>query len=86
MAAGAMVMTVLIPLLTGEAINSIGDHDHHALIMWVIAIGVAGLLRLALSTARRMVAGKVSLGVEVDLRNRLYEQLQRLELGFFDRQ
>jgi ATP-binding cassette subfamily B protein len=28
----------------------------------------------------------VSLGVEVDLRNRLYGQLQRLELAFFDRQ
>ena len=81
-----MVMTVLIPLLTGEAINSIRDHHRHALIMWVIAIGVAGLLRLGLSAARRLVAGRVSLGVEVDLRNRLYEQFQRLELGFFDRQ
>ena len=86
LAAGAMVMTVLIPLLTGEAINSIRAHHRHALIMWVIAIGVAGLLRLGLSAARRLVAGEVSLGVEVDLRNRLYEQFQRLELGFFDRQ
>ena len=86
LAAGAMVMTVLIPLLTGKAINSIGAHHRRTLIVWVIAIGVAGLLRLGLSTARRMVAGRVSLGVEVDLRNGLYGQLQRLELGFFDRQ
>jgi len=35
---------------------------------------------------RRLVAGKVSLGVEYDLRNRLYRHLQGLELGFFDRQ
>jgi ATP-binding cassette, subfamily B, bacterial len=86
LAAGAMVMTVLIPLLTGEAINAIRAHHRHDLIMWVIAIGVAGVLRLGLSAARRLVAGQVSLGVEVDLRNRLYEQFQRLELGFFDRQ
>jgi ABC-type multidrug transport system fused ATPase/permease subunit len=86
LAAGAMVMTVLIPLLTGEAINSIREHDKHRLITWVIAIGVAGLLRLGLSIARRLVAGRVSLSVELDLRNMLYEQLQRLELGFFDRQ
>ena len=33
-----------------------------------------------------MVAGRVSLGVERDLRNGLYEHLQQLELGFFDRQ
>ncbi len=86
LAAGAMIMTVLIPFLTGEAINSIRGHDRHALIMWVIGIGAAGLLRLGLSTARRLVAGRVSLGVELDLRNMLYEHLQELELGFFDRQ
>ena len=36
--------------------------------------------------ARRLVAGRVSLGVEYDLRNRMYGHLQGLELGFFDRQ
>ncbi|MBV9941773.1 MAG: ABC transporter ATP-binding protein [Solirubrobacterales bacterium] len=86
LAAGAMIMTVLIPYLTGEAINSIRAHHRHTLVTWVIAIGVAGLLRLGLSAARRLIAGRVSLSVEVDLRNVLYEQLQKLELGFFDRQ
>ena len=47
---------------------------------------VAGLGRLVLSVLRRLVAGQVSLGVELDLRNRLYGHLQRLELSFFDRQ
>ncbi len=51
-----------------------------------IAIGGAGLVRLVLSAARRLVAGQVSLAVELDLRNRLYGHLQRLELSFFDRQ
>ena len=32
------------------------------------------------------MSGKVSLGVEYDLRNGLYSHLQALELGFFDRQ
>ena len=35
---------------------------------------------------RRIVAGRVSLAVEYDLRERIYRQLQRLELGFFDHQ
>ncbi len=35
---------------------------------------------------RRLVAGKVSVNVEFDLRQRIYEHLQRLELGFFDAQ
>jgi ABC-type multidrug transport system fused ATPase/permease subunit len=87
LAAGAMVMTVLIPALTGAAINSVAHgHNRHQLIMWAVAILAAGVLRLGLSAARRLVAGRVSLGVEFDLRNTLYEQFQRLELGFFDRQ
>jgi ATP-binding cassette subfamily B protein len=86
LAFGALGGTVLIPYLTGLAINAIRDHDHHQLIVWALAIGAAGLVRLVLSVYRRLIAGKVSLGVEVDLRNRLYGQLQRLELSFFDRQ
>jgi ATP-binding cassette subfamily B protein len=81
-----MGATVLIPFLVGKAINSIPSHHRHALTLWAIAIVAAGLGRLGLSVARRLVAGRVSLGVEVDLRNRLYGQLQRLELAFFDRQ
>jgi ATP-binding cassette subfamily B protein len=81
-----MGMTVLIPYLTGRAIDSIRSHSKHELVVLAIVIVGAGLLRLALSVGRRLIAGRVSLGVELDLRNRLYEQLQRLELSFFDRQ
>src|SRR3981081_1310593 len=78
LAFAAMVMTVLIPFMTGQAINATRAHHRHTLIIWAVAIGVAGLARLGLSAARRLVAGRVSLGVELDLRNRLYGQLQRL--------
>ena len=86
LASGAVGMTVLIPLLTGRAIDSIRSHSRHELWIWVIAIAVAGIGRLVLSVFRRLVAGQVSLGVEYDVRARLYEHLQRLELSFFDRQ
>jgi ATP-binding cassette subfamily B protein len=85
-AAGAMGMTVLIPYLTGRAIDSVRVHSRHQLTIWAIAIGGAGVARLGLSVARRLVAGRVSLGVELDVRQALYGQLQRLELSFFDRQ
>src|SRR5437660_11214069 len=86
LACGAIGATVLIPFLTGQAINSISTHSKHDLVLWAVAIVVAGIARLGLSVARRMVAGRVSLGVELDLRNGLYGHLQRLELSFFDRQ
>jgi ABC-type multidrug transport system fused ATPase/permease subunit len=86
LAFGAMGATVLIPYVTGRAIDSIRTHDRHELVTWAIAIGAAGVLRLVFSVLRRLVAGRVSLGVELDLRNVLYGHLQRLELAFFDRQ
>jgi ABC-type multidrug transport system fused ATPase/permease subunit len=86
LAFGSLGATVLIPYLTGVAINAIRGHHHHELTLLVLAITAAGLIRLVLSVYRRLVAGEVSLGVELDMRNALYGHLQRLELGFFDRQ
>jgi ABC-type multidrug transport system fused ATPase/permease subunit len=86
LAFGALGGTVLIPLLTGVGINAIRAHDHRELMLLAIAITVAALVRLVLSVFRRLIAGQISLAVEVDLRNGLYGHLQRLELSFFDRQ
>jgi ABC-type multidrug transport system fused ATPase/permease subunit len=82
----AMGMTVLIPLLTGSAVNAIKDEQRDDILPLVLALLAAGILRLTLTVGRRLIAGKVSLAVEFDLRQRFYEHLQKLELGFFDRQ
>jgi ATP-binding cassette subfamily B protein len=82
----AMGMTVVIPLLLGDAINAIKDGEKSDLLPLALAIVGAGILRLGLTVVRRLVAGKVSLAVEFDLRQRFYEHLQRLDLGFFDSQ
>jgi ABC-type multidrug transport system fused ATPase/permease subunit len=85
LAAAAMGVSVLIPALVGLTVDEIrGDGAD----LWPLGLGVAaaGVLRLVFSVARRLVAGRVSLGVEYDLRNRMYEHLQSLELAFFDSQ
>ncbi len=82
----AMLATVAIPGLTGAAIGTIRDGDRDRLRLLGLAIVVAGVLRLVLTVARRLIAGRVSLGVELDLRNRVYEHLLALDLGFFDQQ
>ena len=85
-AAAAMGAGVAIPWLTGQAIGAITVHDKHRLVLFAVLVAVAGVARLGLSVGRRLVAGRVSLAVEYDLRARMYSHLQSLELGFFDRQ
>ena len=82
----AMVMTVSIPWLTGQAINQIYEGDKADLKLLGGAVLLAGILRAILTVIRRLVAGRVSLGVEFDLRARIYAHLQSLELAFFDQQ
>ncbi|MEA2220189.1 MAG: ATP-binding cassette, subfamily bacterial, partial [Solirubrobacteraceae bacterium] len=86
LAALAMGATVAIPALTGAAINAVDAHDGGRLKLLALLIAGAGIARLGLTVLRRIIAGQVSLGVEYDLRNTLYEHLLSLELGFFDRQ
>ncbi len=83
---GAMVMTVAIPWLVGRAVDAINEGTRADLLPLALAIVAAAILRLALTWVRRVVAGKVSLAVEFDLRQRVYGHLQSLELGFFDSQ
>src|SRR2546423_3486587 len=100
LASVAMVMTVAVPTLTGRAVDALQsgahhaarhefalrDHDRHTLAVVALAIAGAVLLRWALTYLRRMIAGRVSWGIEYDLRERLYGHFQRLELSFFDHQ
>jgi ATP-binding cassette subfamily B protein len=85
LAALAMGAGILIPALVGRTVD---DIDNGGGSLWPLAgaIVLAGVLRLAFSVVRRLVAGRVSLGVEFDLRNLVYRHLQSLELGFFDSQ
>src|SRR3954447_13002423 len=85
LAAVAMGTGVVIPYLVGRTVDEIrkgGDN------LWPLALAViaAAVLRLGFSVVRRLVAGPVSLGVEYDLRNRMYAHLHSLELAFFDTQ
>jgi ABC-type multidrug transport system fused ATPase/permease subunit len=82
----AMGMTVLIPWLVGRAINAITAENKPDLLPLALAIFGAAILRMGLTVVRRLVAGKVSLAVEFDLRQLFYSHLQKLELGFFDSQ
>jgi ATP-binding cassette subfamily B protein len=80
-----MGMGALIPYLVGRAVDDIRDGGAN-LTPLALVIAAAALGRMCFSIVRRLVAGRVSLGVEMDLRNLMYGHLQSLELGFFDSQ
>ena len=84
LASAAMVMTVLVPYLTGLAVEAIKHgathgrlhelaaraHDRHTLVVLALVIVAAVLVRWVLTYVRRMIAGRISLGIEYDLRER----------------
>jgi ABC-type multidrug transport system fused ATPase/permease subunit len=85
LAAVAMAVSVLIPFLVGKTVDEIRGGETN---LWPLGAAIvgAGLIQLAFTVTRRLVAGRVSLGVEYDLRNRIYTHLQSLELAYFDEQ
>jgi ABC-type multidrug transport system fused ATPase/permease subunit len=83
LAAGAMGIGALIPLATGRAVDAVQRADKNTLFWAALAVTGAGVLRAVLSVSRRVITGRVSLGVEHDMRSRLYRHLQDLEIGFF---
>jgi ATP-binding cassette subfamily B protein len=83
LAAFAMGIGTAIPLLAGAAVGRAQDHDSQGLILISLAVLGVGILRAFSSSSRRIISGRVSLGVEHNLRRTTYSHLQDLEIGFF---
>jgi ABC-type multidrug transport system fused ATPase/permease subunit len=80
----AMLGTIAIPAITGRAVDAATVGDRGVLTTWMWALVGAGAVRWGLTVARRQIAGRVSLGVERDLRQRFATHLQSLELAYFE--
>ena len=89
----AMGVGVAIPYLSGKGIGAIRQGAVHPTLrhhdlgrLQLIAALIAGVAvaRWLLTVGRRLIGGRVSLGVEYDLRQLLFAHLQRLELPFFE--
>jgi ATP-binding cassette subfamily B protein len=86
LALAAQAFALAIPSFTGRAIDdAIRPHDRANLWLWVWLIVAAGATSGGLMVARRLIAGKLSLNVEYDLRQSLYTHLQGMSFGFYDR-
>ena len=77
---------LLPPYLAGLAVNEgIKPHDLHTLSVIVAAFFAAGVAAFVLSGAQTYFTGWVGERALADLRIRLFDHLQRLSLGFYER-
>lgn len=84
-AAGLMACTAAIPWLTKVIIDdALGKHRQDLLVPLIAAVIGVGLVRMVFAAVRRWVSGQVSLGVEYDLRGRMFTHMQRLSFRYFD--
>lgn len=84
-AALLMACSAAIPWMTRLIIDDvIGDRRRDLLWPLVLAIVGVGLVRMVLAAIRRLVSGNVSLGVEFDLRGRMFRHLQSQSFRYFD--
>ena len=86
LAVAAQFAGMAIPWLTGKVIDdALEERDGQLLALLVGLVVVFGLIKALLMLGRRLIAGRQALGVEYDIRNRLYSHLLRLSFRFFDR-
>ena len=86
LAAGTQAAGLVIPYLTGRIIDAAQAGDARSVIYrYALLIVAAGAVKGVMMFFRRWLAGRLSLAVEYDLRNRMYAHMQRLSYRFFDR-
>jgi ABC-type multidrug transport system fused ATPase/permease subunit len=85
LAIGYQAAGLIATYLTGSVAATIKAGERHRLTWLVGAILVLGVVRALLMAGRRLISGYQALGVEMDMRNRVYAKLLRLSFGFYDR-
>ena len=77
---------VAVPLIVKEVIDGpLADGDRGGIVKWAALMAAIAVVEVFLAFGRRILLTLVSTGLETNMRNDLYAQLQRLDVGFHDR-
>jgi ATP-binding cassette, subfamily B, bacterial len=77
---------IAVPLIVKEVIDGpVADGDRDAILRWSLLVAVIALVEVFLAFGRRVLLTVLSTGLETSIRDDLYAQLQRLDVGFHDR-
>jgi ATP-binding cassette subfamily B protein len=85
LAVGQQAAGLIGVFLTGSVAAALVHERRHELPWLVAAILGLGVVRAAMMSGRRLIAGKQALYVEMDIRTAVYAKLVRLSFGFYDR-
>jgi ATP-binding cassette subfamily B protein len=77
---------VVVPLIVKEVVDGpVADGDRGGILRWAVIVALIALAEVFLAFGRRILLTFLSTGIETQLRDDLYAQLQRLDVGFHDR-
>ena len=82
---GATAVSLAPPYLVGRAVDEVRRGQTHLLMWLVVAFITAGVLGILFSYAQTYFTGWTGERMLADLRNDLFRHLQRLSLGFYER-
>lgn len=77
-------VTAATPAIERQVIDNVIVVHRSALAPWIIVLVVFALTSFAATYVRRYVGGRVGLDVQFDLRNAIFDQLQRLDFARHD--
>ncbi|HLI24331.1 MAG TPA: ABC transporter ATP-binding protein, partial [Acidimicrobiales bacterium] len=77
-------LNAVVPAVEQVIVDDVILHHRYPLWPWLGVMIVAAAVTFAAAHVRRYVGGRVSLDVQYDLRNAIYDQLQRLDFARHD--
>ncbi len=79
-----MVISAVVPVVERTIIDSVVIAKTQPLLPWLLALIALGLIGFALSFVRRYAGGRLAFDVQHQLRNSIFEHLQRLDFARHD--
>jgi ATP-binding cassette subfamily B protein len=79
-----LTVSAFTPVIQKIIIDDVILAERRPLAPWLALLVAAGVFRFAVAHVRRFVGGRVAFSVQFDLRNAIYERLQRLDFARHD--
>ncbi len=83
-AVAGLTVSAFTPVIEKVIVDEVISGGRQPLAPWLVLLVAAGVFRFGVAHVRRFVGGRVALAVQFDLRNDIYERLQRLDFARHD--